>query len=143
MYLLFGTILGHPCIIVRRNSPSWRHRRCFVTLIMDLVSPTLISKSSFVILSVQLIFPIRLHSRISNASWDLISVSLITHFSQPYKATLRTNVFKNVLFISLQIFFETEIFFLWYKLPLLPQLFVLFPANFFRPTLLNFPGIWN
>lgn len=98
-------LLVESSIIVWCNSSLWRrtwpitsHRRRFMTtFIMDLVSQTWITTSSLVILCVQLIFFIRFQHHISKTSKNLFSVLFTTHVSQPYKATLRTKIFKTSL----------------------------------------------
>src|SRR5438034_1304646 len=61
-------------------------------VIISLSSPTLLSTTSFEILSFQLIFSVLLHSHISRASNFLISSFFNVHVSEPYSSFVHTNV---------------------------------------------------
>src|SRR6218665_3209022 len=80
-------------IVLRRESPliMWPSQflcRLLIIPIIDLFSSTILSISSLVLCSIQLIFSILRHIHISKASNLLISSFLIVHVSDPYNTTL-------------------------------------------------------
>src|SRR6218665_2872759 len=79
--------------VLRRESPliMWSSQflcRLLVIPINDLFPSTILSISSLVLCSIQLILSILRHSHISKASNLLISYFLIVHVSDPYNTTL-------------------------------------------------------
>src|SRR6218665_233340 len=80
-------------IVLRRESPliMWPSQfLCWLLIIhiIDLFSSTILSISSLVLCSIQLILSILRHIHISKASNLLISSFLIVHVSDPYNTTL-------------------------------------------------------
>src|SRR6218665_2326051 len=82
-------------IVLRRESPliMWPSQflcRLLIIPINDFFSSTILSISSLVLSSIQLILSILRHIHISKASNLLISSFLIVHVSDPYNITLHT-----------------------------------------------------
>lgn len=104
-----------------QNMPHMSHCHRFFTFDIDLVFPTWVSTSSFITFSAQLIFTIYLQHHFSKALRNLLSVSFITHVSQPYTTILCTKVFRNVFFfvwlsIRSNSAIQTHVYYAMYKL---------------------------
>src|SRR6478609_118312 len=71
-----------------------------------------LSTCSFVLLSVQLTFPIILHTHISKAFKQFISSFLMVHVSHPYRTSGRTSVLTNLFLRSTLILLVSSSFLL-------------------------------
>src|SRR6478609_8413205 len=85
-----------------------------IVLIKLLVSFMKLTTCSFVLLSIQLTFPILLHTHISKAFKRFISSVLMVHVSHPYRTTGHTNVLTNLFLRSTLILLVSSSFLLLY-----------------------------
>src|SRR6476661_8134275 len=69
-----------------------------------------LSTCSFVLLSIQLIFPILCHTHISKAFKRFISSFLMVHVSHPYRSTCHTSVLTNLFLRSILILLVSSSF---------------------------------
>src|SRR6478609_6095332 len=81
----------------------------FIKLLFSLME---LSTCSFVLLSMQLTFPILLHTHISKAFKRVISSFLMVHVSHPYRTTGHTSVLTNLFLRSTLILLVSSFFLL-------------------------------
>src|SRR6476469_4211309 len=83
-----------------------------IVFIKFLFSFIKLNTCSFVLLSIQLTFPILLHTHISKAFKRFISSFLMVHISQPYRTTGHTSVLTNLFLRSTLILLVSSFFLL-------------------------------